>query len=322
MTHRRSRLMVVVLSALLVGGCAEEEGPKAVDRLGGDSWVAYQTDRTGQEGVWLVHPDGTDDHQVITGLPNALLPDWSPDGTHLAVATRGGETEPLMEYDVETDTATEIFGCVAPCLGDDEPAYSPDGKEIAFIRALAPFVDDAPHDCSLWIGDLATGTARRVTDNGSGCDREYNPRWSPDGERFVYWRQPSVDGRTDTTAVFIVAADGTGEQRLTDPAMQAGEADWSPDGEWIVFATRPLAEFEDGVSDLFRIHPDGTDLEQLTHGGADTRSTQPRYTPDGEWIVFTRVTPGSRTLSVLPAAGGEPVAITSRGISTHGVWQP
>lgn len=325
---------IVVLSALVLGGCAEKgareraeadtpsSSPEVADPLGDDTWIAYQTDRSGEEGVWLVHPDGTDDHQVMTGLPNALLPDWSPDGTRLAVTTRGGDTEPLMEYDLESDSATELFDCASPCLGDDEPAYSPDGTEIAFSRYLGPIVDDVPSDCSLWVGDLAAGTSRRVSDNGTGCDREYNPRWSPDGERLVYWRQPSADGRTDATAVFTVSADGTSEQRLTDPAMEAGEPDWSPDGDWIVVATRPLAQFDDGVSDLFRIHPDGTGLEQLTDGGVDVRSTQPRYSPDGEWIVFTRVTTSGRTLSALPASGGEPVAITSSGIFTHGTWQP
>ena len=339
---RFTRAPAVAAGLLLLVSCSDSGSPEATPSapsseeatasstsstpespFAGDSaWVAYQTDRTGDESVWLVQPDGSEDHQVLTELPNALLPDWSPDGQHLAVTTRGGETEPLFEYDLEADTSRQLFDCSAPCLGDDEPVYSPDGSTIAFIRYLGPVIDDAPADCSLWVGDRDSGKVQRVTNNGSGCDREYNPRWSPDGERLTYWRQPSADGRTSTTAVFTVAADGSDERRLTKPALEAGEADWSPDGTWIVFATRPLAQFEDGISNLYRIHPDGTGLEQLTTYATDKRATQPQYTPDGAWIIYTSVTATTRTLAAIPADGGDAVAITSDGIATHGTWQP
>jgi Tol biopolymer transport system component len=64
---------------------------------GDSTWIAYQTDRGGQEGVWLVHPDGTEDHQIAMDVAEQqLLPDWSPDGGRLVFTTRGGSTEPLM----------------------------------------------------------------------------------------------------------------------------------------------------------------------------------------------------------------------------------
>jgi TolB protein len=290
---------------------------------GKSDWVAYQTDRTGREGVWLIHPDGTEDHKIITDLPEPLLPDWSPDGTHLVVTTRGGDTEPVFEYDLTTDNSRQLFECSDPCVGDDEPVYSPDGKLVAFERALGPFVGDSPSDCGLWIGDRATGKVRQVTSNTKpACDREYNPRWSPDGTQFVYWRQPDGGKRADTS-VYVMDADGTGERRLTDPALEAGEADWSPDGRWIVYATHPLNEF--GCcheSNLYRVHPDGSGVEQLTHFSGDQGGTQPSYTPDGTWIVFTEVTPESRNLWAIPSDGGDPVELVQGGIYTHGHWQP
>ena len=42
------------------------------------TWIAYQTDRGGQEGVWLVHPDGTEDHQIAMDVAEQqLLPDYA-----------------------------------------------------------------------------------------------------------------------------------------------------------------------------------------------------------------------------------------------------
>jgi len=284
--------------------------------------------------VWLIHPDGTDNHQIATnvrGEPGGeLLPDWSPDGKRIVFTTRGGKTEPLYTYDLATKRSTQLFACKSPCLGDDEPAYSPEGTKVAFDRALAPIVDSAgdqvPSDCGLWIGDVAMGKVIQITSNTHPpCDREYNARWAPDGSQLTYWRDPYKDGQPTGTSVFVINADGTHEDRLTDPKMFAGEADWSPDGKWIVFDSYPLAEFnfEPKVSNLYRMHPDGSGTEQLTHNDtADLRATQPRYTPDGEWIIFTSVTPSSRSLWAISAAGGEPIVIAPGGIYTHGTWQP
>ncbi len=227
---------------------------------GDPAWIAYQTDRTGQEGIWLIHPDGTEDHQIAADvLEQQLLPDWSPDGTRLVFATRGGETEPLYEYDLETETSRELFACEDPCVGYDEPAYSPDGTKAAFIRYLGPFINDVPSDCALAIGDVATGEVTQITSNTEPqCDREYFPRWSPDGSQLTYWRYPPKG-----TAVFVINADGTQDTRLTDPEMVAGDPDWSPDGNWIVFSDHPLHEFQCcEVSNLYRMHPDGTGMEQ------------------------------------------------------------
>ena len=293
---------------------------------GETAWIAYQTDRGG-EGTWLIHPDGTHDHEIAAGsAADLILPNWSPDGRRLVLTSRNtGGTEPLYEFDLQTEKLRRLFACRAPCLGDDEPVYSPDGRKVAFIRALGPIENDLPSDCGFWIGDLSTGKVEQVTSNAS-CDREYFLRWSPDGAKLTYWRwREEPVGNTTGTAVFVMAADGTGERQLTDWSMFAGDADWSPDGKWIVFSTHPLPafNFELVVSDLYRMHPDGSGLEQLTqYESADLRATQPRYSPDGDWIVFTTVTPSSRSLSVIPAEGGEPIVIAEGEIYTHGTWQP
>ncbi|HZG69699.1 MAG TPA: hypothetical protein VEZ12_23400, partial [Herpetosiphonaceae bacterium] len=169
------------------------------------------------------------------------------------------------------------------------------------------------------------GNVTQITSNTKPrCDREYFPRWSPDGSQLTYWRDPYEHGQSTGTAVFVINADGSDERRLTDPAMFAGDPDWSPDGAWIVFSTYPPIQ-KPGLNpeNLYRIHPDGSGLEQLTHYETTSpRATIPRYTPDGKWILFTAVTPQSRSLWIMPAEGGEPIVIAQGGIYVHGVWQP
>ncbi len=301
---------------------------------GEKAWIAYQTNRTG-EGIWLIHPDGTDDHQLLKDFQGHVqLPDWSPDGKNIVMTSRNtGGSEPLYEYDLATDTYKQLFACDDPCVGTDEPAYSPDGTKVVFIGYLGPFVNDAPSDCGLWIGDIATGTVTQRTSNtNTQCDREVAPRWSPDGSKIAYFRERYATSGL-TTAVFVIDVNGGNEQQLTDWDLVAGYPDWSPDGKWILFATHPLFSFnfDAVISNLYRMHPDGTAIEQLTfYDTADMRATQPRYTPDGKWIIFTFVTPpasgsglrSTRSLWIMPAEGGEPIVIAQGGIYTHGVWQP
>lgn len=294
-----------------------QDEPATSPFAGETAWIAYQTERGGRTGVWLIHPDGTGDHQIASDVFEYQgLPDWSPDGTRLVFTTRGGETEPLYEYDLATGTSRELFA------GGyyDEPAYSPDGTKVALIRYLGPLINDMPSDCALAIGDVATGEVTQITSNTEPqCDREYFPRWSPDGSQLTYWRYPPKG-----TAVFVINADGTNERRLTDLEMAAGDPDWSPDGNWIVFSTHPLHGFGCcEVSNLYRMHPDGSGMEQLTHYDTkDLRATQPRYTPDGQYIAFTAVRPSTRSLWAIPAEGGEPILLAPGGIYTHGTWQP
>lgn len=340
----RLRLSLVVLLAGLVawgaGGMAGAQTPAngtpvAAPHLfaGNQAWIVYQTGGAdGFDHLGLIRPDGREDHAIMVGRQGGqLLPDWSPDGRRLVFTSRGGETEPLYEFDLATDEIRQLFACETPCLGDDEPAYSPDGMQLAFIRALGPIVysdalgGDVPSDCGLWIGDLASGAVAQITSNvAPPCDREYEPRWSPDGTQLTYWRDPYVEGKPTATSVYVVDAVGGNKRQLTDPAVSAGSPAWSPDGEWIVYSTYPLAEYQCcQVSNLYRLHPDGSSVEQLTFFPDHmARATQPRYTPDGQWILFTHVTPQARSIWAIPADGGEPVVIAPGGIYTHPAWQP
>lgn len=303
----------------------EEATPSATPHpfAGSNAWIAYQSSRSGQEGVWLVHPDGTDDHEVAVDIPGLRLhPDWSPDGSRLVISSRA-DREVLYAYDVEADTAEVFWDCESPCVGDDEGVWSPDGSQIAFVRAMEPFVDDVPQ-CALFVGDVESGTVEQLGETVSCSDRETFPHWSRDGSRIAYYRGVYEGNQVLSTALYVLDVATRAETKLTDDAMMAGDSDWSAEDEWILFTTYPLNDFQCcQVSNLYRIHPDGSGLEQLTeYDTPDLRATQPRYTPDGASIIFTAVTPSNRLPWVIPADGGEPVAVASFGIYTHNTWQP
>ena len=228
-------------------------------------------------------------------------PDWSPDGTRIAVDTEPEDGEQIWIMDADGTHVTVVTCDGGPCGPVAAPAWSPDGRQLAFQRA-APRVAGQEYDrVAIEVVDLATG-ATRVVAVSPVADTEYveyvGPRWSPDGSQIVFtvmrYPVPPTDENILGSSVAIVAADGSDgdEPRiLTDPAMFGNYPDWSPDGERIVFSTYPLGSFQQTTkaTNLYTIRPDGTGLTQVTQFGEnDTRAAQPTWTPDGERIVFTQ----------------------------------
>jgi Tol biopolymer transport system component len=319
--------------------------PAAAQRAGrsGDlpaaPWVAYQSNlrdgAVGQEGIFLVRVDGAEDHEVLTGLPGAhLVPSGAPSGRRLVFsADIGNRPRELYTADADGTDPRRLLRCTGDCETDDDPAFSPNGRQVAFERVLGPDVHVGgapfPRRFELRVATVARDGVRRVrviTSTYAPVEID-QPRWSPDGSALVFWEgHYSSTGQVDRTAVFVVRADGTGLRRLTPWRLTAGEADWSPNGRRIVFDTHPLRLFNSAevVSNLYTVRPDGTGLLQVTTAtGAGVRFTEPKYTADGR-IGFTRVTPIDRTIWTIRAdgAGAQRLTLGGRAIQTHPEFQP
>jgi Tol biopolymer transport system component len=142
-------------------------------------------------------------------------------------------------------------------------------------------------------------------------------------ERIV---EPS-DPQTGQVAVFVVNADGSVLHRLTPWKMLAGDPDWSPNGNRIVFSTHPLREYPSGRSELYTMRPDGSGMHALTSNGENgPRATEPRWTPDGKAILYSRVTQGgtNRSIWVIDNKGDTdaPVLTKEPSYYTSPVLQP
>jgi Tol biopolymer transport system component/DNA-binding winged helix-turn-helix (wHTH) protein len=97
------------------------------------------------------------------------------------------------------------------------PAFSPDGKRLAFFREKKPGLE-------LNVMELATGISRRVTQTpGSNVE----PAWSPDGGRIVFQRA-SGEGNPGLSVVEVT----TGAEMLLAEGNYRAPA-WSPDGQWV-----------------------------------------------------------------------------------------
>jgi tricorn protease-like protein len=149
---------------------------------------------------------------------------------------------------------------------DAEPAFSPDGRTIAFARG----------------GDLYSvrpdGSGQRQLTSGTGLDSA--PIVSPDGRRVVFERRASADAPADLYAVRVL---GGGLHGLTSGPEDDHQADFSPDGRAIVFV-RDSDGGPNRREDLYSIRSSGARLARLTRTGVD--EFKPRYFAGG--IVFSR----------------------------------
>jgi Tol biopolymer transport system component len=233
--------------------------------------------------LFTVEPDGTDVQQ-LTDPPKGVetgRADWSPDGLSIAYMwTR--LAEPRRPHIVRIapdgtgrDDLTKGHCPSTRCQGETDPAWSPDGARIAFVRV----VRDVP---SIFVMRSDGSHRRRVMASPPDRYVDSAPAWSPGGDRLVIAR---YDQRHENAALVVVRLDDARAERITAWSPHGGShPDWSPDGGSILFQ-EPTTGHE---TQLFTVRSDGTGLAQITNvrgfawmwGG---------FSPDGSMITAVRV---------------------------------
>ncbi len=210
-----------------------------------------------------MNADGSNKLRVRSGCgEGASHPAWSPDGTQLVYACRGRPTEgwdiALISADgsgmrmLTTTGSTYLNPNPGAAPGyyagsDYQPAWSPDGSRIAFVRMLA--VDRNTSTIGLYTIAPDGSQLRKLVDLSAGF-----PDWSPDGRKLVFSSNPG-----DGTHVYEVNSDGGGLAQITSGPSQDRDPVWSPDGRKIAF---------DRGGDIPVMNPDGSGQQNITNSTA------------------------------------------------------
>ena len=307
----RRSLAAAALGTLLVLGLAFYAGRRLPERAAGEShasglnsklsqltfgegleewpaWspdggtLAYVAEVDGYRQLFLRTMESGNERRISRDPTDHIQPQWSADGQRLAYVKASSSRTKLEPSDLNGwySSGGNIWtldveaGSDETRLIDDafNPAYSPDGQQIAYDTRLA-----GAH--RIWLAEANGRNPRQLTSDSSEAVVHTTPRWSPDGFRVAF-------RRIDNLKSDIVVADvQTGRTtRVTDDNVLDMDPVWSPDGDYIYFTSS-----RGGGLNLWRlrVNRSGQALgqpEQLTTGAGD--DVAPAVAPGGRRLAF------------------------------------
>ena len=275
-------------------------------------FIAWNEAREGNQ-LYTIRPTGGEPTLLTNEATNVLDYAIAPDGQAIAYTVsrpNGGSDLWLIEPD--GNGRRQLFACEqAACNG---PTWSPDGQRIIYERRTFLAPGSPPGPPRLWWLNVATGETTAVFQDsqwlGSG------PRFSADGQWISYAspQTQEIQAYNLTTGQSTVIVSRTGEP-----------ASWSPQGSYLLVTQ---LEFE---GDSFAVNIVNTDVVNQTivniSGDDEVNDGWPIWSPDGQWIAFTRKvprTPEGKQVWIVRPDGREATNLTQNPDIHFGppTWSP
>ncbi len=242
---------------------------------------------------------------VTYGNGTQWLPAFSPDGTRVAYSwSVGNELDFSWYLEVKMlGTETRLRLTKQPAAFPPGPAWSPDGREIAFVRT------SSLEDRGIFIISAMGGPERKLRSLAPwSAALQRVVSWSPDGRWIAFADEaPAIPGASPEgrrpNAIYLISPQTLETRQLTAPAAdELGDTvpTFSPDGKTIAFV-HTTAHSRD---EIWTIPVQGGQGRRLVTDGLWTNGLA--WASDGQSLVYDRSFAGGFSLWRVPLTGGEP----------------
>jgi TolB protein len=256
----------------------------------------------GNKEIWEMDYDGQDAHQITHLGTISLSPRISPDNSRLAFSSLGKRGWSIRMYSMDLGRLVAFSSPGGTTLS---PAWSSDGTKLAFSS------DRAAGDSEIYTSDASGGGLHRVT---AFRGPDVSPVWNPKTNAQIAW----CSGRTGLPQIYIMDADGSNVQRMTDGGY-ASSPSWSPNGQFLAFSwDRRYGPGAPGGRDIYVMDIASRRWVQLTHDAGI--NDFPSWAPDGRHIVFQRKGSGGMQIWTMLADGTDQHPLTHSGSNSMPNW--
>ena len=224
-------------------------------------------------------------HRVADEIHEKLTGERGVYATRIAYVVRSGRRFNLHVTDADGEGGQVALASPEPIIS---PAWSPDGKQLAYVSFET-------QKAVVWAQDLSTGQ-RRVIANFRGSNSA--PAWSPDGSRIAVTL--SQDGLAQ---LYTMPAAGGPPVRLTRSNGIDTEPVYAPDGRNIYFVSD-----RGGGPQIYRVGTDGGSPERVSFSGSYNIS--PAISPDGRQLAYIARQDNAYRLVLQDLSGGAPLALS------------
>ncbi|HEY3238890.1 MAG TPA: DUF5050 domain-containing protein [Acidimicrobiia bacterium] len=266
---------------------------------GANGRIVFASDRDGNNEIYVMNADGSNQTRLTNNPAEDILPSWSPDGTRIAWSSNrlGGSNYEIFVMNADGSGVTNLTNYAG---SDRYSTWSPDGNRIAYMS-----MRDGGGNFEIYVMNANGSNPVRLTFT-LGIE-DCCPDWSPDGQHIVF--ESKRDGQFE---LYVMNADGSNQRNITNSTEYDGTPGYSPDGNKIVFRRG---------NNVRIMNPDGSGLVTITQGAPLNRT--PAYSPDGRKIVFSSNRTGNDEVFVMNVDGSGQTNLTNNpGGDFNPDWQP
>ena len=270
-------------------------------------WIAFVSDKSGREEVWMAHEDGTGLKMLSEGDGEKSNIQWAPDSKSMIYS---GSDHKLYRYDLDSGKAVVIASGEASSI--QGARFSPDGKWVAFSKLDR---DLRPH---VYIIAATGGTERRVG-NEDLLFSEIHPVWTPDGKRLLFLAGLAQAGSATQRRAFVQlysvsltkeeknptdrgvddeeqaqAAEKLDRQRNAQARGEAAKPDVKIDFDGITRRAHQVTHLSDNITTV-AVSPDSRLYAVVAVADEDGRPVATLYTIPEDGTQTTTITTSGRT---------------------------